>query len=443
MIVGLLLTANSCRKDSSSLKQNSPDFLAEAKEAFTDQIAIDQNYQLLSPSSKKSFRHGLSKSPDWKNANVVNLKKGKAVLVPIIYDKEIFLKVNNKKNNYISLKNLSYLLIYNSKGKGKTIEWVTFMPDNDSYRNDGNKFTGKVVIEDWAGNFKKGYMYDKEGKIFTLINQNGNADSPKVQSNGIKVNDVYCVSTPWYAENFFEGESLGLYIGGYDMSCFNTGSIYAQDEKVNYPNDDGGFTRETFPDDYVPFTTIIVNNVNDPCLKKMVQYSIDKNIQINIKESVNSIFNINDDFDLVYEDNYSLPDSIDGETSVISYGFSPNRLASSRTMSIKIGLNSKKLPNSSKEYITATILHEALHAYFRYTGTILDHNNMADNYLNWFKVSVKNIYPNMSDSDAEFLGWRGLSETWRWQNTLDKNIQDNIIDINKRYKDGTNGTKCI
>jgi hypothetical protein len=120
----IILSINSCKKEDSDLKQNTTDLITNAKQAFIDQIAINQNYQLLSSNSKKSFRHGLAKSPDWKNAAVKTLRNGKAVLVPIEYEKDIFLKVGDTKNSYQSLKTLSYLLIYDNKEKAKTIEWI-------------------------------------------------------------------------------------------------------------------------------------------------------------------------------------------------------------------------------------------------------------------------------------------------------------------------------
>jgi hypothetical protein len=132
----------------------------------------------------------------------------------------------------------------------KQLNGLTLMPDNVSDSNKGNKFSGKVIIEDWAGNFKKGYVFNKDGKIFNLNIQNENIERPKVQSNNVKVNDVYCISTPWYGQNISGGESF-WYIGGYDTSCYSTGSPY-EDNYINTGNELGGNHGETFPSDYVP-----------------------------------------------------------------------------------------------------------------------------------------------------------------------------------------------
>jgi hypothetical protein len=188
----------------------------------------------------------------------------------------------------------------------------------------------------------------------------------------------------------------------------------------------------------------ITNSVKDSCLKSMVQSSIDSDIKFNIKQSLNSIFNNNDDINLTFVEDISLQDSIDGTATLNAggNGYQINAPHSSRLLSVLISLNGNKLPYASQEYITATILHEVLHAYFIYSQTIIDHNNMADNYIMWFKNSMLNIYPNMTINDAEALAWGGLGSTWRWNNTLTNISRNNIININQNYKNGNSGSKC-
>lgn len=294
-----VIIVNSCKKENSisnvpliEIKSNK--LINDAKNTFNHQIGSISNYQTLSSNSKKSYRHGLSKSPDWKNAAVKTLRNGKAVLVPIEYEKDIFLKVGDTKNSYQSLKTLSYLLIYNNKEKTKTIEWITLMPDDLDYRTSGNKFNGKVIIEDWAGNFKKGYVFNKDGKIFNLNIQNENIEGPKVQSNNVKVNDVYCISTPWYGQNISGGESF-WYIGGYDTSCYSTGSPY-EDNYINTGNELGGNHGETFPSDYI---TVIGEDklsllINSNSSLTEEQKSLLNNVLINLTSDCgnNYLFNI-------------------------------------------------------------------------------------------------------------------------------------------------------
>jgi hypothetical protein len=48
----IILSINSCKKEDSDLKQNTTNLITNAKQAFIDSIAINQNYQLLSSNSK-------------------------------------------------------------------------------------------------------------------------------------------------------------------------------------------------------------------------------------------------------------------------------------------------------------------------------------------------------------------------------------------------------
>jgi hypothetical protein len=251
---------------------------------------------------------------------------------------------------------------------------------------------------------------------------------------------VYDVEIITYCEGNPDDGGGGGNGGGGSSNCGVGGSAGPLTVDVADPDD----PNNPIPppcDEEDPFAEII-NNITDPCLKSMVQNAIDNDIRFNIEQSLNSIFNKNDDFNLVFDQSTSLPTSVDGATTIVQQGGTVGFPLSGRSLTVSISLNSNTLPNSSKEYITATILHEALHAYFEFRQTILDHTNMADNYLNWFKVSLLNIYPNMPLVDVEALAWGGLQSTWKWNNTLTDISQQNILNINHEYKDGNKWTKC-
>lgn len=122
----------------------------EAKDAFENQIETLKDFQTLSSSSKSSIRHSLSKTPNWNKAFIKKIRSGNAIIVPIEYEKELYLKVGKDKK-LVSLKNLSYLIIYNDKYKNKNIEWVTAIPDENDY-DPLKKFVGKVIIENCIDN---------------------------------------------------------------------------------------------------------------------------------------------------------------------------------------------------------------------------------------------------------------------------------------------------
>lgn len=189
------------------------------------------------------------------------IKNGEAVFVPLKFDKNLYLKIG-ADNKIHKLDNLSYLLIYTNKKNQKIIEWVTLIPET-IYRNPGkDKFIGKIVIEDWFGNYKKGYYKNSAGKLFYLKVSDQNSDGLKISSSDIKTNSLICFSEPWYGENFSgDGESF-IYIGGYDTFCFNTGNPYDDEDNYINPGDDlGGNHGETFPSDYI---TVIGNERIEP-----------------------------------------------------------------------------------------------------------------------------------------------------------------------------------
>jgi len=105
------------------------------------------------------------------------------------------------------------------------------------------------------------------------------------------------------------------------------------------------------------------------------------------------------------------------------------------------------LENSSKEYITATVYHEFLHAYMQYLNLPnirpndqADHEEMAMKYIEKLSSILIDQY-GMRKSHAEALSWGGLGETKAF-NYLYDSEKISITQLNKAYKDGDKGTKC-
>jgi hypothetical protein len=178
----------------------------------------------------------------------------------------------------------------------------------------------------------------------------------------------------------------------------------------------------------------IINNVNDPCLKAMVAEAINNGIEFNVKQSLNSIFSNNDDINIYYDDKI-LASNIDGNATIRVDNRGSNN---SRLFIIDVSLNISTLPSATKEYVTATILHESLHAYFSYSGMVLQHETMATQYLNWFQSSLISIFPNLTASQARNLGWGGLQETQAY-NKLSQLHKDDIITTNIIFKTAGQG----
>lgn len=61
------------------------------------------------------------------------------------------------------------------------------------------------------------------------------------------------------------------------------------------------------------------------------------------------------------------------------------------------------------------------------------------------KGALQNLYPNISNKDAEALSWGGLHETSGWRNLINSNPTkaNEIIQINKDHAAGNKGTDCL
>jgi hypothetical protein len=189
----------------------------------------------------------------------------------------------------------------------------------------------------------------------------------------------------------------------------------------------------------------IKNNVKDPCLKKMVDAAIKSDIVFDLKQTMNSIFNANTDFNLEFVDN-ALASNLDGLTDAVQSGGIPAAPNSQRiiltTLSLQITLNSTTLPNASKEYVTATILHEVLHAYFIESHVAFDHQVMFEQYIPWYTSILKTMYPGMDENDMLGLAYGGLQDAPSYIGTLTTLQKQSYKDANERYKSGAKGTPC-
>jgi len=159
------------------------------------------------------------------------------------------------------------------------------------------------------------------------------------------------------------------------------------------------------------------------------------------------IFGTSTDFNLNFNDNpKNLTDpTADGETHVThSGGFvQPGTGRTILTdMDINITLNSGILSGSSQEFITATILHEALHAYFAYFGMMDDHNVMVNQYIPWFEDILKTVYPSLPDYQVQALAFGGLTQTMAMSVSI-YSTQKSFFDLtNQLFQQGSAGTPC-
>ena len=120
---------------------------------------------------------------------------------------------------------------------------------------------------------------------------------------------------------------------------------------------------------------------------------------------------------------------------------------------IEITLNNRLLPNASNEFIVATIMHEAIHAMYDAKGLTannkpisfgeyVQHNLMADRYVDDIAAALGDIFPMLIQYDAKALAWGGLQDGVSWK-ALPPDVANAIVQAEHQYdEDHTKGTRC-
>jgi hypothetical protein len=183
----------------------------------------------------------------------------------------------------------------------------------------------------------------------------------------------------------------------------------------------------------------VYNHIENPCLREMVIKAVYENLDNQISHIINQVFENSELFDLSFHEVSDLPDTTLGQAMV-------THLDNGRVLA-DVFLNVNVLPNASQEIIVSTIIHEVLHAYLGYSRNsqlFNDHEEMANEYIGLMKGALQNLFPNLSNKDAEALSWGGLHETTAWQRLINTNPAkaNKITQINKDHVKGNKGTDC-
>jgi hypothetical protein len=170
---------------SSSAATIDQQLISESKEAHDKIVADLSESSSGSGRQSTSFRGKLRKIALWDRAKVVSLSVGPGVLIPLKFDDDYYAKIGDSGVE-IPIKNTTHLLVYRGSDSKMHSEIVTTIPDENYFEGVATKpFTGSSVIEDWNGNFQKGYRYTKEGVTPIL-------------SSGQSTGKVQCIITDWY-----------------------------------------------------------------------------------------------------------------------------------------------------------------------------------------------------------------------------------------------------
>ncbi|NSL88828.1 hypothetical protein ECE50_018440 [Chitinophaga sp. Mgbs1] len=205
-----------------------------------------------------------------------------------------------------------------------------------------------------------------------------------------------------------------------------------------------------------PSVQTIKSELTNPCLNEIFTATQNAKLTNLIKTTISSVFGgKNSNIDLIFREKHQ-GDFLDGVLGEYDKVESHVRPASNNNPELVgemfINLNVDALPSRPKEVIATVILHESLHAYLAQEGIkfelswVNQHETMAVKYVEKIGAALREIFPNISQTDSEALGWMGLQETMSWSaNTFaDLKNRDNKF-YNKvypilEYQDGKRGT---
>ncbi|HVI43488.1 MAG TPA: hypothetical protein VM802_01405 [Chitinophaga sp.] len=209
---------------------------------------------------------------------------------------------------------------------------------------------------------------------------------------------------------------------------------------VPLPPGDGGTGGTGGATGTMHVTEIIKSQIKDPCISSALDIALTGGVKNSIATTFNQLFASSTDYEISFLDG-PLDEATDGITKTIT------------RYKIEITLNSAILPNTSKEFIVATVLHEAIHALYDAQGMEaqaprlsfsehVQHNLMAWKYVSQISTVLRNIFPTLGQEDADAMAWGGLESGLFWR-TLDRSTANKYLLINQEFRNkGQRGTRC-
>ncbi len=216
---------------------------------------------------------------------------------------------------------------------------------------------------------------------------------------------------------------------------YTTETIYCESDGNGGYNPPGGGTPPAEP---VPLDTI--TTIQNECIKASVLNAFSSNLKSKMKALMQGTFLENHELIL------HIADSNFGDTTSSGYfgAFETYTRNGKKYFGGKIYLNSMTLANASKEFTTTVLYHEVLHAYLYQIGSGLtqnQHENIATNYRSMMSSALTELFPSLSESDANGLSWDGLQYSGIWA-LKPKSEQDAILLRNYKYRKGKLGNNC-
>jgi hypothetical protein len=228
LLAGVACLLCQCSKNTGTFNENfQPALITQARNYFLQHIetAVPVN----TAANPRNTRTKVRPAAVWDAAYTIPFRNGEAVVVPLHYPKEQFLKTNVGGNNSFKLDDAATLLLYRDSVTAWHAELVTALPDTAFLKSPyTGRFSGIILVDDWWGNPLHKFRFDPSGNIRQPGSRPGTAATP-LSSPGHAAD----VSNAWEEQCYF--------MDGYNYSSGDPeGYYWSEFLGCNYTQVDGG-----------------------------------------------------------------------------------------------------------------------------------------------------------------------------------------------------------
>jgi len=329
----------------------------------------------------------------WEEALTTEAEQTNYVFVPIRTDETYYAGAPGEKQHPVSAR----LRASSADGSKWVFDLVTYIPEGNGWEASGG-FTGTAIAEGWFDNRTQiASFYDGRltngpgGRITKLMGTVCYTTTVNAYVNGM-LNTTYTYTT--------------CITSGGSGSGGQWGPLPEPDPRI-IDGDDRGNTGDNR-------TAEIHNNLTHPCLKTLLNEILDKQF-VNRIGAILEEFNISEEVSLDFTDTGGLD-----ANSPFSGHYNHEASVDGR---FQIDLNPAKLPSASKEYATAVIIHETIHAYLAkhdieisflaFVGLTVSHENY--DWWDWYMATIssqaKNRIGNTLNSHRDGLQGTSYCDT--------------------------------
>lgn len=407
---------------------------------------------------------------NWGAANYFETEKTSFLEVPYAFQ-----AAQNSQNTGISTNNsqaevTTYSIVFSKSKQGNVTQARILIRDKINAIINSTYIKYIYFFDDLLGERKR-YYHSSNGSNKLIRLYKGEDQQLQTQSINTLTNSCRSVLVK---EKIYRCVGINI-SGNYDVTCgYETigASLLTVCNGSSQTEVPDGFDYEGFGDGSGeddpnrfdnPNQCIIDSLVGYPCAQSVLSATF--NVQAELSKLIFDVFNQNEVVNLTFKPRI-LDDNLDG---VLLNSMADSSYAGPGYAYLVIAINTKILSSATKEYLMATFMHEALHAYIQYQKLNMDpdtfnntfplfgeykgndphHNLMAYMYFDKMEKLIKKYNSSLDDLTVKAIVAGGLYKTDYWTK-LDAQTKNELINLNlaeRNTNDTTTygkykGTKC-